>query len=121
MLSGLLQQRGLEGLIHGVAPEPVKGEALMQLLRRHAPGGRAVAVPISLLRRRLGLAAAILSCHRQIVPDRLEGAGAAYSSPDPMAAFERALDEIRISRHGARLAGLANHGQSRPATEPETT
>jgi NAD dependent epimerase/dehydratase family enzyme len=121
MLSGLLQHRGLEGLIHGVAPEPVKGELLMQMLRRHAPTGRALAVPISLLRRRLGLAAAMLSCHRRIVPQRLESAGAAYSSPDPMAALERALDELERSRHGPQLVGLAGHSRSRSAAEAETT
>jgi NAD dependent epimerase/dehydratase family enzyme len=121
MLSGLLQHRALDGVIHGVAPKPVKGEVLMQALSRHAPTGRALAVPISLLRRRLGLVAAMLSCHRRIVPHRLESAGAAYSSPDPTAALERALQELAGSRQRMRPGGPVAHGQSHPAAEAETT
>jgi NAD dependent epimerase/dehydratase family enzyme len=121
MLTGLLQHRALTGLIHGVAPEPVAGEHLMRALRRYAPTGRALAVPVSLLRRRLGLAAAILSCHRRIVPERLANAGADFAAPDPLAALERALDEIKRDRRGTHAVGLTAQGKAQPAAEAETT
>ena len=122
MLAGLLQHRTLEGLIHGVAPMPVEGEALMAALRPHAPGGRFIAVPISLLRRRLGLAAALLSCHRQVVPQRLQAAGAAFAAPDPMPAFVDALTEIADARTGAPAPfRAAENGKGDTAPEPEAT
>ena len=119
MLSGLLQHRSLEGVIHGVAPEPVAGEVLMRALRRYAPGGRALTVPLSVLKRRLGLAAAMLSCHRRIVPQRLEMAGAAYFSPDPMSELERALEDTGQSPDGARLTRAFGRRKTRRAAEPE--
>ncbi len=121
MLTGLLQHRALEGIIHGVAPEPLEGEVLMHALRRHAPGGRALTVPVSLLRRRLGLAAALLSCHRQIVPQRLAAAGTAYVSPDPTGAVEQALHEIRDSRRGAQRDNRSDREPTPPTAEPEVT
>lgn len=105
MLSGLLQHRRLEGVVHGVAPVPVTGEALMQILARHGPRGRVLPIPIRLLKRRLGLLSAILTCRRQVVPLRLEGAGAAFVSPDPIPALEQAIEEVGRARRGLRLTG----------------
>lgn len=101
LLAGLVQHRALEGVLHGVAPEPVHGEALMRALRRYAPGGRALGVPVHLLSRQLGLTAALLSCHRPIQPMRLQSAGAAYVSPDPLPALEQALAEAADARRTA--------------------
>lgn len=118
MLSGLLQRRELEGLIHGVAPVPLSGEAVMRALRTYAPMRTAIPLPVSLVGRRLGLISALISCHRQIVPSRLQAAGASYLAPDPMASLERALAEVEARFHARpwleRLTGAP------PAPEAET-
>jgi len=83
MLVGVLQQPAIEGLVHGVAPSPVKGEAVMAALRTLSPVAKPLMLPLSLLRRRLGLAVALLGCKRQIIPQALQQAGADFGAPDP--------------------------------------
>jgi NAD dependent epimerase/dehydratase family enzyme len=83
MLAGILQQRTIVGLVHGVAPSPAKGEAIMAALETLTPLPRPIVLPLRLLRRRLGLALALLACQRQVVPDVLMQAGANFATVDP--------------------------------------
>jgi NAD dependent epimerase/dehydratase family enzyme len=83
MLVGILQQRAMVGLVYGVAPTPVKGEAVMTALRALSPLPRPLIWPLRLLRRRLGLALALLACRRHIVPNVLIEAGASFTAVDP--------------------------------------
>lgn len=120
LLTGLAQHRTLEGIMHGVAPEPLHGEGLMRSLRSHAPAGRAVAVPLHLLSRQLGLMTALLSCHRPILPMRLAAAGAAYAAPDPMPAIEAALADAALGPR-PRLFSMLKRQRPRLAAEAEST
>jgi NAD dependent epimerase/dehydratase family enzyme len=83
MLVGILQQRTIVGLVHGVAPAPAKGEAVMAALETLTPLPRPITLPRRLFRRRLGLVTGLLACQRQIVPDVLMQAGANFAVTDP--------------------------------------
>jgi NAD dependent epimerase/dehydratase family enzyme len=98
MLSGMLQQRSIHGLVHGVAPVAVKGEAVMAVLRALSPLPRPLIVPLAFLRRRLGLAVTLLGCRREIIPNVLLRAGADFAAPDPTKQLVEALADLSASR-----------------------
>ncbi|MGE0767711.1 MAG: NAD-dependent epimerase/dehydratase family protein [Hyphomicrobiaceae bacterium] len=94
LLAGLLDARGIDGIVHGVAPSPVRGEAVMRALRALSPLPRPMIVPPSLLRRRLGLSLGLLGCRRRIVPEVLKQAGADFARPDPTEELIEAMSDL---------------------------
>lgn len=91
MLSGLLAHPHLTGTILGIAPEPVKGEALARLLAAASPLPAPLRLPKALLRHRLGSVMALVDNRRRMVPKRLIELGAEFAVPDPLPSLERAV------------------------------
>ncbi|MEZ5815974.1 MAG: NAD-dependent epimerase/dehydratase family protein [Hyphomicrobiaceae bacterium] len=94
MLAGLLLHREIEGVVHGFAPEAVEGAALEASLARLSPVPFRPVLPLSMLRRRLGLATALLSSNRQVLPKALTEAGANFSAPDPTESVNEAIRQL---------------------------
>ena len=115
MLSGLLQDRALEGLIHGVAPVAVPGAALTGLLRRISPMPTTLQLPTRLVGGSLGLTAQLVTGRRQVAPMRLVAAGASFAAPDPSASLERALHALAAARGQSWLALPARRRPSEPS------
>lgn len=93
LLSGLLANRDLDGVMDGVAPEPVRGDALALLMASLSPVGRIVPLPGRFLDRSLGLSMALLQGRQPLAPHRLLEAGAIFSQPDVLVALELAIAE----------------------------
>jgi len=102
LIAGLAQRTDLEGVIHGVAPEPLKGSDLALLLasRRRVPLTR----PMSRrgLFRRYGLLAPLLLNRGRVVPQRLAEIGARFTHPDPKASAARVLEALAAARQAQR-------------------
>lgn len=112
VLVEMLQERAIAGLVHGVAPTPARGDAIMAALRSLAPVPMPLVLPLSLLRPRLGLAMPLLACRRKIVPDVLLRAGAGFAAVDPT---ERLVQTI------ARMAASRATHDASPRLPPRTS
>ncbi len=91
ILIALLRQPHVEGLVHGVAPIPLAGEALSDALTKLSPIGKLPGLPVSLLGARLGLASLLLDCRQHLLSGVLQEIGFELSAPNPTASFMRAL------------------------------
>ncbi len=127
LLSGLVASRDLDGVLNGVAPEPVRGEALAETLAGLSPFGRIVPLPGRLLDRSLGLAMGLLKGRHPVTPHRLIAAGATFSQPDVRAALELAVAEAATApateamrwRDWLPRGRMCRHGSEPAASVPE--
>lgn len=108
MLSGLLGARAVEGIIDGVAPEPLMGVQLAQMLKRHNRTGLLLPLPAPAAALRLGEVLALLQSKRRIVPDQLLAAGARFTEPDPTALFQHVLADLEPRRHRTPAVAVVN-------------
>ncbi|MBS0242943.1 MAG: NAD-dependent epimerase/dehydratase family protein [Proteobacteria bacterium] len=111
MLAGLASERGLSGIIHGVAPQPMRGENLAGMLRAVAPLGLSIPMSRRGTVRRLGaVTAAMLEARRRVLPERLLAAGALFGAPDPTQSIAKAIAEA--------VAGTDDGGTETPVEAP---
>lgn len=102
MLAALANAPDIEGVIHGVAPTPVAGEALAGLLAAVNRLPARLPVPSGLVSRQLGFASLLLASSRPVAPQRLLEAGANFIVADPLPSLERCI------------AGIAADARARP-------
>lgn len=114
LLSGLIDRRDMTGLFLGVAPVPVRGEAVASALAEASflPfSSRPLMLPALLTRRllsrRVGLIAGLLTCGRPVRSLRLAEAGAQFTTPDPTDLLRRAIADTIAGSSGLRLRRAA--------------
>lgn len=112
LLESLLDRPDLEGPLHGVAPEPLRGEDLMALLAAAAGRTPRMIVPQRLIRRSVGEFAPFLTNRSRVVPRRLAEAGAVFLHPDPKASVARIL--MRDQPQPTKPARTWKFWQARP-------
>ncbi|MDX2156650.1 MAG: NAD-dependent epimerase/dehydratase family protein [Hyphomicrobiaceae bacterium] len=100
MLAGLLAKPDMTGLFLGVAPEPARGDAVVDALQKAARFRSPVAIsaPRWLVVRRLGLLASLIQTETALSPGRLLAAGAHFTTPDPTPALVRAIETTIAAR-----------------------
>lgn len=98
MLAGLVSRPDIEGIIHGVAPEPLAGADLSALLAKVAQLPIRLPAPRMLVQRRVGLLAPLLYNRSRIVPQRLMDIGAGFQHPDPRECTAVAIAAILAAR-----------------------
>ena len=98
MLAGLVSRPDIQGIIHGVAPEPLAGADLSALLAKVAQLPIRLPAPRMLVQRRVGLLAPLLYNRSRIVPQRLMDIGAGFQHPDPRECTAVAIAAILAAR-----------------------
>ena len=106
MLSGLVARPDVEGPINGVAPEPMMGADLAQLLAGAQRVPMRLWAPRRVLQRRIGPLAPLLLNRARIVPQRLIEMGAGFEHPDPKASAQRAIEALLAAPRQPRLPWL---------------
>ena len=91
LFGGLLDRSDLQGPVHGIAPEPLRGRDLMALLAVAADRAPRVRLPRRLAHRFVGELSPFLLNRSHVVPARLMQAGAVFLHPDPKASAARIL------------------------------
>ena len=94
LLAGLVDRADIEGVLHGVAPEPLPGEALTALLAALSPLPLPIPLGARALARRHGMAAPMLLGRARVVPQRLVEIGAAFMHPSPLPRAERLIERL---------------------------
>ncbi len=102
LFGGLLDRNDLQGFVHGIAPEPLRGEDLMALLAAASGAMPRMKLPHRLARRAMGELMPFLLNGSHIVPRRLTEAGAVFLHPDPKTSVARILAQ-RTARSSRRL------------------
>jgi NAD dependent epimerase/dehydratase family enzyme len=102
LFGGLLDRDDVQGFVHGIAPEPLRGEDLMALLAAASGAMPRMKLPQRLARRSLGELMPFLLNGSHIVPRRLMEAGAVFLHPDPKASVARILAQ-RTARSDRKL------------------
>lgn len=97
LFGGLLDRDDVQGFVHGIAPEPLRGEDLMALLAAASGAMPRVKLPHRLAHRTVGNLMPFLLNGSHIVPRRLMQAGAVFLHPDPKASVARILAERAAS------------------------
>jgi uncharacterized protein len=103
LFGGLMDRSDLQGPVHGIAPQPLRGEDLMALLAEAAGRAPRVTLPRHLARRTLGELSPFFLNRSHVVPRRLIEAGAVFLHPDPKAGAARILAQ-RTAGSTLRLA-----------------
>lgn len=93
LFAGLLDQPVLEGVVNGVAPEPLRGEDLVKLVTQSCGVAPRVVLPRRLTRRIFGELSHFLLNRTPVTPRRLLEAGALFACPDPKISIARMLAE----------------------------
>jgi NAD dependent epimerase/dehydratase family enzyme len=91
LFAGLLDRTALQGALHGVAPEPLRGEDLIACIAQASGKRPRLRLPRPLIRRSLGEFSAFLVNRAHVAPTRLLEAGATFRHPDPRMSLARAL------------------------------
>ncbi len=82
------------GVINAVAPVPLRGKQINDVLAAQLPGSRfSVSLPDWLARRALGLEVDLIMDRQYITPQRLLQLGFPFSHPDPFEPFGQACKE----------------------------
>lgn len=100
LFGGLLDRPDLQGPLHGIAPEPLRGEDLMRLLAETAGVAPRLTLPRRLAHRSVGDLSPFLFNRSHIVPRRLTEAGAVFLHADPKASVARLLEQAQERRAG---------------------
>ena len=120
MLAGLLARSDLDGVFNGVAPIPLTGVSVLELLRGVQRLPLSCPVPRRLARRMLGSLAPVLLATSPIPPKRLVDAGARFAHPDPLFRVASLLGKIAEQRRNARAwRVLPRRTSPTPAPMPE--
>ncbi len=105
------------GVINAVAPTPLPGIAVNDVLAQLIASRYGLTLPAWLARRALGLEAELILQRQQIEPLRLLQLGFPFSNPDPLETFRLACEDqfqdIARQSPGWGLAGFARRNKSR--------
>ena len=101
LFGGLLGRNDVQGFVHGMAPEPLRGEDLMALLAAASGAMPRVKLPDRLARRALGELTPFLLNGSHLVPRRLMEAGAVFLHPDPKLASRASWPSAARSAAGS--------------------
>jgi uncharacterized protein (TIGR01777 family) len=108
LLYWLVHEREIDGPVNAVAPVPLLASDLMRVLAEAAATPTRVSLPRWMVRRKIGLAADLLTFRHQIVPKRALDAGFGFAHPDPVESLKAVLSHRprRRARGLMRLGGL---------------
>ena len=91
LIASLAQMPPFEGVIHAVAPEPLRTVELEKVLLEACARRGHVALPHWFLRRHIGVLADMLHSRRRILPRRAVDGGFVFQRPDPLASVRATL------------------------------
>lgn len=117
LLTGLLARSDLDGVFHGVAPVPLTGGNVLELLRGVQQTPMSMAVPRLLAQRLLGATAPILFGACALSPTRLTDAGARFAHPDLLFRVADLVGAIAQQRRDARAWNVWSR-RSAPTAHP---